>query len=340
MFEGFLKSQKKDDIASDVNIIEPITTERQRRQQKDTSIKSLKERFNYASNDCAATVRKANKEGKGANSILYESKDQYMINKCNADKFVIINLCEPIRVDTIVMANFEFFSSTFKDFRVYVADRYPSNDWQLLGQWQARNTRDLQVFRVEDRSGWPEYMKIEFLSHYGDEYYCPLSLVRVYGMSMLEYYNRVERQGEDEEEEQHLWPSEIREQLIQPQFDVVNTSESFPIKHDDQDEILEHIIPPIKSDSSARIELSIENEDDDMMEESIYKTIMKRLNALELNATLSKRYLDDQNEMLNQVFLDMERRHQEQLMILIGQLNETASYKIESMVRFILLSPE
>jgi hypothetical protein len=145
MFEGFLKSQKKDDVASNVNIIEPITTERQRPQLKDNSIKSLKERFNYASNDCAATVRKANKEAKGANNILYESKDQYMINKCSADKFVIINLCEPIRVDTIVMANFEFFSSTFKDFRVYVADRYPSNDWQLLGQWRARNTRDLQV---------------------------------------------------------------------------------------------------------------------------------------------------------------------------------------------------
>jgi hypothetical protein len=112
----------------------------------DVRNKSLKERFNYASTDCAATVRKANKEAKGANAILYESKDQYLLNKCSADnKFVIINLCEPIRIDTIVMANYEFFSSTFKDFRIYVADRYPSKDWQLLGQWQARNTRDLQV---------------------------------------------------------------------------------------------------------------------------------------------------------------------------------------------------
>lgn len=111
----------------------------------DIPVQSLKERFNYASIDCAATVRGANKEAKGAQSILYESKDQYMLNKCSANKYVIINLCEEILIDTIVLANFEFFSSTFKDFRVYVADRYPTNDWKLLGQWQARNTRDLQV---------------------------------------------------------------------------------------------------------------------------------------------------------------------------------------------------
>lgn len=108
-------------------------------------MKSLKERFNYASIDCAATVRKSNKQAKGAQSILYESKDQYLLNKCSADKFVIINLCEQIVVDTLVMANFEFFSSTFKDFRVYASSKYPTNDWRLLGQWQARNTRDLQV---------------------------------------------------------------------------------------------------------------------------------------------------------------------------------------------------
>lgn len=116
-----------------------------KKQFADVPIKSLKERFNYASIDCAATVRGANKEAKGAQSILYESKDQYMLNKCSAKKYVIINLCEAVLIDTIVMANFEFFSSTFSDFRVWVADRYPTKDWQLLGQWQARNTRDLQV---------------------------------------------------------------------------------------------------------------------------------------------------------------------------------------------------
>lgn len=114
-------------------------------------LKKLKELYNYASIDCAATVLKANKEAKNPQSILYESKDQYMLNRCSADKFVIVDLCESILIDKFVLANFEFFSSTFKDFRVYVADRYPPKEWRLLGQWQAKNTRDLQASeRKED----------------------------------------------------------------------------------------------------------------------------------------------------------------------------------------------
>ncbi|KAI9029743.1 UNC-like C-terminal-domain-containing protein [Phycomyces nitens] len=460
---------------------------------KPLPVKALKERFNYASTDCAATVRSANKEAKGANSILYESKDQYLLNKCSANKFVIINLCESILVDTIVLANFEFFSSTFKDFRVYVADRYPTKDWKLLGQWQARNTRDLQVFKVQDRAGWSEYMKIEFLTHYGHEYYCPLSLVRVHGMPMMEYFNIVERKGlsgdGDEDvflDDESLWPSEVRDEIIQPKRDVTNTSEYIPVATEAEEE-LAIVIPPVivetvtsysketpSSESSSLEEIASHSlqatethqydpptttaygpvdtnladssstnptkdngqiktpdiinsvdtvdkddpntceppsnvgvdqlnsqlfEQDDIdssltpssdsqgiftamveehtakpiittslattsatvtasstgteesrsgastklsfgshgkesnIQESIYKTIMKRLNILELNATLSQRYLDEQNKMLNTVFVEMEKRHQDQLILLLGRLNDTASLRLDNMKR-------
>lgn len=154
MFEeligGVVEKEKKLNVYDEGEYIAPSrsgerNTNKKLQQFSGVRMKSLKERFNYASTDCAATVRKANKQAKGAQSILYESKDQYLLNKCAADKFVIINLCEQIVVDTIVMANFEFFSSTFKDFRVYASSKYPTKDWRLLGQWQARNTRDLQV---------------------------------------------------------------------------------------------------------------------------------------------------------------------------------------------------
>ncbi|KAI9486056.1 MAG: UNC-like C-terminal-domain-containing protein [Benjaminiella poitrasii] len=403
-----------------------------KKQQFDNArMKSLKGRFNYASTDCAATVRKANKEAKGAQSILYESKDQYLLNKCVANKFVIINLCEQIVIDTLVMANFEFFSSTFKDFRVYASSKYPSNDWRLLGQWQARNTRDLQVFKIPE-SGFVEYIKIEFLTHYGHEYYCPLSLVRVHGMSMMEYYTMVESEDRDPVlESEHLWPAEVREQIIQPQFDVVNTSETFPVKLDIEEEEDKLVIPPINmldgpptsildelitsqssdsimsSPSSNTISTSLSSQAVDSLssnspvaapsvtskelgqpivvspnknnsvstttttttmvlpplasspsiapllqpspqpskivlpnnhlkegntQESIYKTIMKRLSILEVNMTLSQRFLEDQNKNLNDVFMEMEKKHQEQLIMLIGHLNETASHKIDSMV--------
>jgi hypothetical protein len=67
-------------------------------------------------------------------------------------------------------------------------------------------------------------------------------------------------------------------------------------------------------------------------QESIYKTIMKRLSVLEQNMKLSQRFLDEQNKILNDVFVDMERKHQDQLILLIGHLNETASQKIDHMV--------
>ncbi|KAI9496256.1 UNC-like C-terminal-domain-containing protein [Zychaea mexicana] len=511
-------------------------------------IKSLKERFNYASIDCAATVRGANKEAKGAQSIVYESKDQYMLNKCSADKYVIINLCEPVLIDTIVMANFEFFSSTFSEFRVYVADRYPTKDWKLLGQWQARNTRDLQVFKVNNRFGWFENIKIEFLNHYGHEYYCPLSLVRVHGMTMMEYYYLVERRAGDDEdyeiEDEILWPSEVRNEIIHPNIDTVNdtmpiipeqeddTSDDheqaaviLPVNDEDDDEnyidnnindnieaatnpvfstpiagalpddlekegeqptvgIVEKltladneasssdissssstslVIPSavttdtpsilptdavtsesqnemssslaspasfssnhtsvtvvpsdptmtrdstilptddilykessVEEQSTPAASLSVNENEENLMnhtttsttsaiastttgnsgsnsgttmttnvgsllntainnsaqatsrvmpkpsnmykdssytQESIYKTIMKRLNALELNATLSQRYLDEQNKMLNDVFMSMEKRHQDQIVLLLGRLNDTASTRIDGMKR-------
>lgn len=165
--------------------------------------KTCKERFNYASFDCAATVHKHNPDGKGANSILVENKETYMLNKCEAtDKFLVVELCEDILVDTVVLANFEFFSSVFKDISVSVSDRYPvkSNGWMGLGIFQARNTRDVQAFMVPNPLIWARYLKIELLSQYGNEYYCPLSLLRVHGTTMMEEFRHQEVAREEVED--------------------------------------------------------------------------------------------------------------------------------------------
>ncbi|KAJ1884830.1 hypothetical protein LPJ81_007015, partial [Coemansia sp. IMI 209127] len=161
--------------------------------------KSLKGRFNFASADCAAVVLKANKEAKGLTAILNPKKDQYMLNECSVDgKFVIVELCDDILIDTLVLGNYEFFSSTFKDMMVYVSDRYPpkNSTWTLLGHFQARNNRDAQVFPVHDPSIWAKYIKVDFLSHYGNEHYCPLTMFKVYGTTQMEQYRR----EEDEED--------------------------------------------------------------------------------------------------------------------------------------------
>ncbi|KAI8825645.1 UNC-like C-terminal-domain-containing protein [Fimicolochytrium jonesii] len=145
-------------------------------------------RFNFASFDCGALILAQNPEASSATSILHKNKDAYMLNKCTADRFVTVELCEDILVDTVMLANFEFFSSMFKDFRLDVSDRYPpkNNEWTALGVFRAKDVRDFQYFTVENPRIWARYLRITFLSEYGHEYYCPLSMLRVYGTTMME----------------------------------------------------------------------------------------------------------------------------------------------------------
>ncbi|MCJ1306905.1 hypothetical protein MMC25_000549 [Agyrium rufum] len=164
--------------------------------------KTCKERFNYASFDCAATVLKTNPESKGSTSVLLENKDSYMLNHCSAkNKFLIVELCNDILIDTVVLANYEFFSSTFRTFRISVSPSYPVkiDKWKELGVFEARNTRDIQPFLVESQV-WARYLRIEFLTHYGMEYYCPVSLLRVHGRNMMDdYRNELKAaRGEDD----------------------------------------------------------------------------------------------------------------------------------------------
>ncbi|TKA64195.1 hypothetical protein B0A49_06873 [Cryomyces minteri] len=169
--------------------------------------KTCKERFNYASFDCAATVLKTNPQCRSASSVLVENKDSYMLNECAApNKFIIVELCDDILVDTVVLANLEFFSSMFRTFRLSVSDRYPVklDRWKNLGVYEARNSREVQAFLVENPLIWARYLRVEFLSHYGNEYYCPISLLRVHGTTMMEEFRHQEEiaRGEDDVDEE------------------------------------------------------------------------------------------------------------------------------------------
>ncbi|KAK1598815.1 UNC-like C-terminal-domain-containing protein [Colletotrichum navitas] len=164
--------------------------------------KTCKERFSYSSFDAGATVLKTNKGAKNAKAILVENKDSYMLLECSAEnKFVIVELSDDILVDTVVLANFEFFSSMIRRFRVSVSDRYPVkvDKWKDLGTFEAKNSRDIQPFLVQNPLIWAKYVRIEFLTHYGNEFYCPVSLLRVHGTRMLESWKDQETPAEDED---------------------------------------------------------------------------------------------------------------------------------------------
>ncbi|KAF4467583.1 sad1 unc, partial [Fusarium albosuccineum] len=169
--------------------------------------KTCKERFSYSSFDAGATVLKTSPGAKNAKAILVENKDSYMLLECSAPrKFVIVELSDDVLIDTVVLANFEFFSSMIRRFTVSVSDRYPvkADKWKELGTFEARNSRDIQPFLVENPQIFSKYVRIEFVTHYGNEYYCPVSLLRIHGSRMLDGWKDTrddDSHPEDENEE-------------------------------------------------------------------------------------------------------------------------------------------
>uniref|UniRef100_A0A674K581 SUN domain-containing protein n=1 Tax=Terrapene triunguis TaxID=2587831 RepID=A0A674K581_9SAUR len=124
--------------------------------------KVQKNRNNYASVECGAKILAANPEAKSTSAILIENMDLYMLNPCSTKIWFVIELCEPIQVKQLDIANHELFSSTPKDFLVSISDRYPTNKWIKLGTFHARDERIVQSFPLDEQM-YAKYVKVIFL---------------------------------------------------------------------------------------------------------------------------------------------------------------------------------
>lgn len=283
--------------------------------------KVYKDKFNYASVDCAATVVKTNSLAKGASSILFENKDSYLLNQCSLpNKFVIIELCQDILVDSVVIGNFEFFSSMFKEIRVSVSDRFPSTTWKVLGEFEAQNVRDLQSFKIQNPFIWARYLKLEVLSHYGNEFYCPISVVRVHGKTMMEEFK------EEEEEKEDILPITIDNFTTTINDSIDKCRVVLP--HLVLNEFLKDINSTYDYCDVVYPETTATSEP--TTQESIYKNIMKRLSLLESNATLSLLYVEEQSKLLSTAFTSLERRQTHNFDILISNFNATLSSQLSA----------
>ncbi|KAK2895604.1 SUN domain-containing ossification factor-like isoform X2 [Channa argus] len=162
-----------------------------------TAKKVQKNFNNYASVECGAKILGCNPEAKSTSAILKENMDLYMLNPCSNKIWFIIELCEPIQLKQLDIANFELFSSTPKDFLVSISDRYPTNKWLKLGTFHARDERTVQSFPLDEHlyakyvKMFTKYIKVELVSYFGSEHFCPLSLIRVFGTSMVEEYEEI-----------------------------------------------------------------------------------------------------------------------------------------------------
>lgn len=143
--------------------------------------------YNYASASKGAKVVAHNKEAKGASNVLGKDHDKYLRNPCSVGgKFFIIELADETLVDAVKIANFEHYSSKFKDFELSGSLVYPTETWNSLGTFVAANVKHAQCFKLPEPK-WVRYLKVDLLSHYGSEFYCTLSVVEVYGVDAIEH---------------------------------------------------------------------------------------------------------------------------------------------------------
>jgi hypothetical protein len=139
---------------------------------------------------------------------------------------VTIELCQEIKPEAIVLANYELFSSTVNKFTVFGSTslEIPIINWSLLGEFEAKPMHRDQVvsFAPEMMQGnlFFKYLRISFDSHHGSEHFCPISSVRVYGKTMLQDFTEENEDNTDnlpvlseafEEQQLHKLTAELNE---------------------------------------------------------------------------------------------------------------------------------
>lgn len=181
--------------------------------------KELDDRFNYAGFDVGARVLQAHKKTKGARNTLMWDVDQYMSTPCSLKKkWVVLQLSEPLIVEKIMIANFEQYASTFRHFQVLGSPTYPVNvpggpgGWKLLGSFVAKDHNNAQDFVLKSPQH-AKYLKVRFLSQYGQEHHCTVSSIKVFGENMLENMLRLEKEDADKHAKSEAKSEEKAKQL-------------------------------------------------------------------------------------------------------------------------------
>ncbi|KAK4764273.1 hypothetical protein SAY87_013711 [Trapa incisa] len=265
--------------------------------------------YNYASAAKGAKVLVYNKEAKGASNILGKDVDKYLRNPCSAEgKFVIIELSEETLVCAVEIANFEHYSSNLKEFEVLGSLVYPTESWVDLGHFTAKNVKQSQRFRLEVPQ-WVRYLKLDFLNHYGSEFYCTLSILKVYGVDAIEHMleDLISVQDHSSHPEEPMEPKSST--LLQPvpsQADVLH-----------QDQASEDYSGPASEDSKLKHEAPHGNLGDQFRDvqpqpvgrvagESVLKILMQKVRSLDSNLLILEQYLEELNSRYGNLFKELD----------------------------------
>lgn len=99
-----------------------------------------------------------------------------------------------ISSSTMYPGNITCVSSPLQDnFKNSNSCQLYKNGWRFLGHFEANSIREIQFFSLlQIQSQFVKYIRLEVYTYYGNEYYCPISIFRVYGTTMMEEYKSLQ----------------------------------------------------------------------------------------------------------------------------------------------------
>ncbi|KAL0664789.1 hypothetical protein Bca4012_101627 [Brassica carinata] len=257
--------------------------------------------YNYAAASKGAKVLSSNKEAKGATSIITRDKDKYLRNPCSTEeKFVVLELSEETLVNTIKIANFEHYSSNLKDFEILGTLVYPTDAWVHLGNFTALNMKNEQNFTLGDPQ-WVRYLKLSFLSHYGSEFYCTLSLLEVYGVDaverMLEDLISIQDKNIVRPQEEQKEKKESDDDMSKQKEKEEETSPESAVEVSNERKKLPDLVEEIKHHQPGSR----------MPGDTVLKILMQKIRSLDLSLSVLESYLDEMSSRYGKIFKEMDQ---------------------------------
>ncbi|OVA06272.1 Sad1/UNC-like [Macleaya cordata] len=276
--------------------------------------------YNYASASKGAKVLGHNKEAKGASNILGKDQDKYLRNPCSVEeKFVVIELSEETLVDAIKIANFEHYSSNFKDFEFSGSLTYPTEKWTPLGKFVAANVKHAQRFMLTEPK-WVRYLRLKLLSHYGSEFYCTLSLLEVYGIDAIErMLEDLIPVSEGTHPDQSSDPNLLGKPSLRSEPGSSNKERTVPVssgvdsaskeKVDDEQKLNKEIM------KTAALKITVPDPVIEVRQQpngrvpgdTVLKILMQKVRSLEINLSVLQEYIKELNRRHVDVLPELER---------------------------------
>ncbi|KAG2253902.1 hypothetical protein Bca52824_084038 [Brassica carinata] len=245
--------------------------------------------YNYAAASKGAKVLSSNKEAKGATSIITGTKT---IRCLRTFRRTLVN--------TIKIANFEHYSSNLKDFEILGTLVYPTDAWVHLGNFTALNMKNEQNFTLGDPQ-WVRYLKLSFLSHYGSEFYCTLSLLEVYGVDaverMLEDLISIQDKNIVRPQEEQKEKKESDDDMSKQKEKEEETSPESAVEVSNERKKLPDLVEEIKHHQPGSR----------MPGDTVLKILMQKIRSLDLSLSVLESYLDEMSSRYGKIFKEMDQ---------------------------------